>query len=79
MSSIRLERYRTPGGPNLNMLANYFWNMDLAEALFPTLHAVGVGLHNTIHSTLNRPLQHAAVVAPTLCLRAQPARHGYQD
>ena len=52
ISRIRLERYRPPGGPNLHMLANYFWNMDLAEALFPTLHAVEVGLRNTIHTTL---------------------------
>lgn len=34
------------------MLASYFWNMDLAEALFPSLHAVEVGLRNTINSTL---------------------------
>lgn len=34
------------------MLANYFWNMDLAKALFPALHAVEVALRNTVHTTL---------------------------
>ena len=53
LSAPGLERYRTNDGPNLHMLANYFWNMDLAETLFPSLPAVEVGLHNTIHATLS--------------------------
>lgn len=52
LSRIRLERYRSPDGPNLHMLANYFWNMNLAKALFPALHAVEVALRNTVHTTL---------------------------
>ena len=62
ISVPRLERYRpkTGAAPNLHMLTNYFWNMDLAEALFPSLHAVEVALRNTINTTLvgrcNTPL-----------------------
>jgi hypothetical protein len=49
---IRLERYRTAPGCDLHMLTNYFWNMALSEALYPTLHGVEVALRNTIHRTL---------------------------
>jgi hypothetical protein len=34
------------------MLTNYFWNIALAESLFPTLHGVELALRNTIHTTL---------------------------
>lgn len=34
------------------MLTNYFWNMELAEALVPSMHAVEVALRNTLHATL---------------------------
>lgn len=75
---IRLERYRSEPASNLHMLTNYFWNMALAEALFPTLHGVELALRNTIHATLTarygmeawwhqpyalRPRQHALVTS----------------
>lgn len=52
LSALRLERYwpKTDPAPNLSMLANYYWNMDLAEALFPSLHAVEVALRNTVNA-----------------------------
>jgi hypothetical protein len=32
------------------MLINYLWNMELNEALFPSLHAVEVSFRNSIHA-----------------------------
>ena len=32
------------------MVANYFWNTALCEALYPTLDALEIALRNTIHS-----------------------------
>ncbi len=40
LSVERLESYRPPNGDDLEMLTNYFWNMDLAEGLMPALHGV---------------------------------------
>jgi hypothetical protein len=61
LSQIRLQRYRPFDGLNygsdLEMLTNYFWNIELAEALFATLHGVEVGLRNTIHATLTSRYQ----------------------
>lgn len=60
ISEIRLERYRpkdsagSPVGSDLEMLVDYFWNMALAESLYPSLHAVELALRNTIHATLTR-------------------------
>ncbi len=34
------------------MLTNYFWNIDLAEALVPCLHAAELALRNSLHNTL---------------------------
>ncbi|MGH7966910.1 MAG: hypothetical protein ACRERD_34660 [Candidatus Binatia bacterium] len=73
---IRLERFRTEPACHLHMLTNYFWDIALAESLFPTLHSVELALRNTIHATLTdrygteewwyqpytlRPRQHAHV------------------
>ncbi len=50
VSSLRLESYRPPGGTDLEMLVNYLWNLELNEALFPSLHAVEVSFRNSIHA-----------------------------
>ena len=33
LSRPRLEAYRPTGGSDLDMVVNYFWNIDLAEAI----------------------------------------------
>lgn len=52
LSRERLESYRPAGGADLDMLTNYFWNIDLAEALMPTLHGVELALRNSIHTAM---------------------------
>lgn len=54
LSQIRLETYRPHNGSDLEMLTNYFWNIDLAEALVPCLHAVELALRNTIHTAFEQ-------------------------
>jgi len=49
LSKVRLETYRPQNGSDLEMLTNYFWNIDLAEALVPSLHAVELALRNSLH------------------------------
>jgi hypothetical protein len=49
LSQDRLEAYRSPGGSDLEMLTNYFWNIDLVEALAPCMHAVELALRNSLH------------------------------
>lgn len=39
------------------MLTNYFWNIDLAESLVPSLHAAELALRNTIHNALTNHFQ----------------------
>lgn len=53
LSQERLDTYRPSGGSDLEMLTNYFWNIELAEALVPSMHAVEVALRNTLHATLS--------------------------
>lgn len=53
LSRDRLERYRPSGGSDLEMVTNYFWNIDLSEALVPCMHAVELALRNSIHSALS--------------------------
>ncbi|MBA2519227.1 MAG: hypothetical protein H0V24_06150, partial [Chloroflexia bacterium] len=53
LSRVRLETYRKFGDSDLAMVTNYFWNIDLAEALVPSLHAVEVALRNSIHTALS--------------------------
>lgn len=50
VSSVRLESYRPPAGTDLEMLINYLWNLELNEALFPSLHAAEVSFRNSIHA-----------------------------
>jgi hypothetical protein len=52
LSEIRLESYRPDGGSDLDMLTNYFWNIDLAEAFVPCLHAVEVAVRNSINTAM---------------------------
>jgi hypothetical protein len=49
LSAERLEAYRRESEDDLDMLTNYFWNIDLAEALVPCLHGVELALRNSIH------------------------------
>jgi hypothetical protein len=54
ISDPRLERYRRPAGASdLDMLANYFWNMALADALHCSLSAAELLLRNAIYRTLS--------------------------
>ena len=52
LSQNRLEAYRSPGASDLEMVTNYFWNIDLAEALVPSLHGIELALRNSIHTAL---------------------------
>ncbi len=37
---------------DLEMITNYFWDIDLAEALVPSLHAVELAVRNSMHAAL---------------------------
>lgn len=52
VSKERLDKYRLPGGSDLDLLVNYYWNIALCQALYPVLDCVEVALRNTIHMTL---------------------------
>lgn len=49
---IRLENYRPANGSDLDMIVNYFYNMELSESLYPSLQAFEIALRNSIHLTL---------------------------
>lgn len=49
---VRLENYRPPNGSDLEMVVNYFHNIELSEALYPILQAFEIALRNSIHTTL---------------------------
>lgn len=53
LAPLRLEAYR-PGtnGFDLDMVVNYFWNIDLAGALVSCLHAAELALRNSLNDTL---------------------------
>lgn len=53
VSTPRLDKYRPIGGSDLEMAVNYFWNIALSEALYPSLAALEVGLRNGIHGALS--------------------------
>lgn len=48
----RLKRYRPAGEADLTVAATYFWNVQLCEALYPSLHSVEVVIRNAVHATL---------------------------
>lgn len=54
LSRDRLEAYRPKDGSDLEMLTNYFWNIDLAEALVPCFHGVEVALRNSLHREFSK-------------------------
>lgn len=49
ISAERLEAYRPQGGTDSQMVEVYRWNLELSEALYPTLHALEISLRNNIH------------------------------
>ena len=51
-STDRLDRYRPAGADDLTMVVTYLWNVQLCEALYPSLCALELTLRNTIHLTL---------------------------
>jgi len=53
LSPDRLEAYRPANGTDLEMLTNYFWNIDLAETIVPSLHAAELALRNSVHTALS--------------------------
>lgn len=53
ISRVRLENYRD-GGSDLDMVVNYFYNLELSEALYPTLQAFEIALRNSVHQTLSQ-------------------------
>jgi hypothetical protein len=40
ISQVRLEAHRPPGGSDLEMLTNYYWNVSLCKALYPAINAL---------------------------------------
>lgn len=51
ISTARLESYRN-GGDDLSMIVNYFHNLELSEALYPSLQAFEVAYRNSLHDAL---------------------------
>lgn len=50
ISATRLEAHRPPGGSDMDMVINYYWNIDLCKALYPSIHALEISLRNGIHA-----------------------------
>jgi hypothetical protein len=57
ISRVRLENYRPGNGTDLDMIVNYFHNLELSEALYPTLQAFEIALRNSVHLTLTQHFQ----------------------
>ncbi len=53
ISRVRLESYRD-NGDDLDMVVNYFHNLELSEALYPSLQAFEVTFRNSLHDALTR-------------------------
>lgn len=51
-SAPRLQRYREASTSDLDTVALYCWNIQLAEALMPAIAILEVALRNAIHNTL---------------------------
>lgn len=54
LSKARLENYRPANGSDLEMVVNYFFNIELSEALYPSLQAFEVALRNSIHQAFTQ-------------------------
>lgn len=59
LSRTRLETYRSKDDPasDLEMITNYFWDIDLAEALVPSLHAVELAVRNSMHEAMTMQIR----------------------
>lgn len=54
ISNIRLSHYKPETGTDLDMIINYFWNIELSKALYPSLQALEISLRNAIHTAATR-------------------------
>jgi hypothetical protein len=54
VSPARLRRYRPAGTSDLDAVANYLWNVSLAESLYCSINAVEIALRNTMHDALTQ-------------------------
>lgn len=52
VSRARLSKYRPRNGTDFDMAVNYFWNIELSEALYPGLAALEVTLRSSVHEAL---------------------------
>lgn len=52
VSASRLHRYRNAAVSDLDAVTLYCWNIQLAEALMPSLAMLEVTLRNAVHNTL---------------------------
>jgi hypothetical protein len=77
LPQVRLESYRPPGGSDLEMLTNYFWDIALAEALMPALHGVELALRNSLHTQITRLI--AGRYGEMWFGQAFPLQQGQQD
>jgi hypothetical protein len=57
VSKVRLEAYRPAGADARDMAVNYFLNIELSEALYPSLQAFEIALRNSIHAALSQHFQ----------------------
>lgn len=48
LSPDRLSTYRRSGQTDVDVLANYLWNLALCEALYPALQGIEIALRNTL-------------------------------
>lgn len=54
VSNARLEAYRPAGASDMDTVVNYFRNIELSEALYPSLQAFEIALRNSVHGALRR-------------------------
>lgn len=52
LSADRLATYSRNGNDNVETVTNYFWNIALCQALYPSLGNLEVGVRNSIHTVL---------------------------
>lgn len=72
LSRIRLENYRPLHGADLDMVVNYFLNIELSEALYPTLQAFEVALRNSVHRALSQHFGTPPSMPPSTASPAKP-------
>ena len=53
-STARIERYRTAAVDDLDAATLYLWNIQLTEAMFPTVAVLEIALRNAVHTALTR-------------------------